>query len=210
MTVHDDAWARDVLIRVWPTSKWPITVAALQAVQAVGRLEGRYGYPQDPQWQGSHNWGAIQAPHGDDSNSFEHKDTHADGTVYVARFRKYPTDEDGASDLIRELYRRGPVAAILIEPGPISAAAMAKAMHDTGYFELAPEKYAQRIFSNAQAIAKSLGEPLEVTGPGTPGAGSAPSHGAAPAPGGSRFDPLMEIAVLGGAGYLVWRMLAHA
>jgi hypothetical protein len=203
LTAHDDPWARSVLLSVWPSQQWVPSLGALQAVQAVGRLEGRYGYPNDPQWKDSHNWGAIQAPHGTDADSFEHRDTHADGTVYIARFRKYATDEEGARDLIRELYRRAPVAAVLSGPTPIASTAVAKAMHDTHYFELKPELYAKRIYDNAKAIATAMGESLEILPPG---------QSAVPVPPAARStkpDPILGLGLLAGGAYLLWRIL-HA
>jgi hypothetical protein len=157
--VSRDAWARDVLRRVWPSS-WPRpTLAELQAVQAVGRHEGFYGFASSPpQWAGSNNWGAIQAPRGaDDSTSFEAGDTHPDGTAYTARFKRYPTPEAGALDLVRELYRR-PTVRAAARAGDLSA--MALAMRQTGYHESPPARYAAALDRNARAIAGALGEQL--------------------------------------------------
>lgn len=161
---HGDLWARTVLESVWTGA--PKTPAALQAVQAIGRLESNYGYPEgDSEWSASHNWGAVQEPHPTAENSFEHFDRNAAGQVYVGHFKRYPTDEAGASDFLHELVRRPSVLAVL---GSGSATAIATAMHDTHYFEAKPTDYANAIVRNAAAIAKSLKELAYVTlfGPG--------------------------------------------
>lgn len=184
---HGDAWARTVLESVWTGA--PKSPAALQAVQAVARLESAYGYPEgDSAWSGSHNWGAVQEPSPTVDNSFEHFDRDAKGNVYVGHFKRYPTDETGASDFLHELVRRPSVVQVL---GSGLATAIATAMHDTHYFEAKPADYARAIVRNATAIAKNLHEPIYVTSYG-PGLVSSSS------------DDLGLLA-LGGLGWLLWR-----
>jgi hypothetical protein len=130
-------------------------LAELQAAQAIGRFEGRYG-----SWKAANNWGAIQcgAPPCPE-NCFGHGDTDAEGVAYAACFRIYATPVDGAADLVRELYRREGVPEAM-EQG--NADLIAHRMRATGYFE-APEKlYAKAIASNAKQIALNNGEPLRV------------------------------------------------
>lgn len=159
-----DVWARGVLVSVWPTARpgeIP-TTAELQAVQAVGRLEGFYGMATKPAgWAGSNNWGAIQChnrpPCGADC--FEAGDNDEHGNAYRACFRRYASPEAGALDLLHELMRRAGVPAAL-KTG--NATAIAGAMRATGYFALAADAYAARIAGAAGAIASSLKEPLLV------------------------------------------------
>lgn len=165
---HGDSWARGVLASVWDS----VTHAApdptsLQAVQAIGRFEGRYGYPsadRDPAWQGSHNWGAVQEGHPTPENSFEHTDHRADGSTYVGHFKRYASDQAGARDLLHEIWRRPGVRAALPTG---SASAIAQAMSKSGYFEAGADKYASAIARHARAIAQSIGEPVRVTLGGT-------------------------------------------
>jgi hypothetical protein len=137
----------------------------MQLAQSVGRFEGHYGYPNDPAWTGSNNWGAIQEPHPTPDNSFEHKDHSANGTPYTGHFRKYATPEAGAKDLLHELYRRAEVRSVLNSG---STVALANAMHKTGYFESSPVSYARNLLRNAIEIARNLGEPLAVDAGGSP------------------------------------------
>lgn len=157
-----DVWAREVLLRAWPKGLGTPTRVELQAVQAVGRHEGFYGYAQRPLgWYGSNNWGAVHCsnppPCGDDC--FEARDSHADGSVYVACFKAYATPEAGALDLITNLYRRPAVRAV-IRSGDLLQ--LATAMRRTGYHETKPEVYGKALARNATALASSLGEPLAV------------------------------------------------
>lgn len=181
--LNRDQWARGVLERAYPEAA---SLQALQMIQAVGRFEGHYGHADDPAWAGSNNWGAIQCLHGPPcgNDCFEHKDTHADGTAYVACFRKYPSAIDGAKGLVHELLRRKAVADV-INTG--SATAVANAMRATGYFEAPAANYAKNLYRNAQAIATALGEKLVVTleppvlmPPARPPAPSSPRSSASP------------------------------
>lgn len=143
-------------------------------MQAIGRFEGYYGFASSPQgWYGSNNWGAIQcghaAPCGDDC--FEAGDHSATGVPYRTCFRRYPTPDAGAAALVHELYRRPSVVPPLRQG---DALGVATAMRQTGYHETAPEKYGAAIARNAQAIASSLGEPLQI------GARRSSSSGAGP------------------------------
>jgi hypothetical protein len=154
-----DPWARDVLLRAWPSSLPAPSSAELLGVQAVGRHEGFYGFASKPPgWAGSNNWGAIQCGHGppcDGTDCFEAGDHTATGAAYRTCFRIYKTAEAGAAGLIRELYRRPSVAEAL-RAGDLSAVALA--MRQTGYHETAPAIYAAALERNAAAIREALGE----------------------------------------------------
>lgn len=188
-----DLEARRVLRSVAPH----LGPAALVAVQAIGRFEGRYGSSFVTAEGPANNWGCIQCLHMPAPtmsrptklpsrtrcapDGVEAGDVHADGTAYTACFRVYATPEDGARDLVRRLGGYGERhAAILATLGTGSADAVAHAMHATRYFELEPDAYAARIAANARSIASALGEPPLVArawttlGPGSVGANKKP------------------------------------
>lgn len=135
------------------------TLPELQAAQAIGRFEGIYGA-----WGpggASNNFGAIQCGHYAPcaEGCFEHGDSHADGTDYVGCFRVYATPEDGAADLVRELYRR-PGVPEAMRAG--DAQAIATAMHDSQYFEADPQDYGSAIERFSEMVAEGVGEPWVV------------------------------------------------
>lgn len=177
-----DQWARKVLLAVWPRvlpGEAP-TATELQAVQAVGRFEGFYGWADRPAvWKGTQNWGACQCGHGPPcgNDCFETTDSHGDGTKYQGCFKRYPTPEDGAADLLRILTKKWPSVRAAMRTGDLDA--LATEMRRKGYFEAKAELYASKLFEHAQKIAQRLGEPLVVrragmspvqpgTQPGTP------------------------------------------
>jgi hypothetical protein len=148
-----DRDARGIVAGIMPGAP----LATLQILQAVGRFESGYGAGFK---NNANNWGAVQShkpPCGE--GSFEHGDTHADGTPYVTCFKSYDTPEAGARDMIQEIMRRPGVPALLATG---DATAVATAMRAGGYFEAPVEKYATAIVNNAKAIAASIGEPLVV------------------------------------------------
>ncbi len=106
-------FARPLILRGLDVHELPHVFSVVLAVHAVGWLETRYGTAWLGAGKGSKNWGAIQSgpPPCPVAKSFEYTDTNpnADGTStpYRICFRKYPTDEEGAADLVRiELVRR--------------------------------------------------------------------------------------------------------
>lgn len=159
-----DAWAREVVIRAWSDLglKRP-NLATLQAVQSIGRLEGFYGLATKPEgWAGSWNWGAVQCKHGTPCgvDCFEAVDSHADGTRYSWCFKRYPSAEAGAADLIRLVTKARPSVAKLLPGGDLLA--IATEMRATHYFEAPSDVYARGLLRNAQEIAAAIGEPLRV------------------------------------------------
>ncbi len=166
--LNREVWARGVLTRAWAKYGTP-TAPALQAAQAIARLESGGGYgvtgTSDPAWQGSNNWGAIKCtgtgvpPCGD--TCFEHVDTDGQGQVGIYCFQKYATPDDGAAGFLHELMRRPMVAANL---GSGNANAIAQAMkHAPAYMGLSAIAYGRLIALRAQQVAKAIGEPLYVT-----------------------------------------------
>lgn len=153
------AEARSVLLAAFAANGMAApTLSELQGVGGIGNLEGLYGSA----FGGANNWGAIQCGHGPPchANCVEVGDTHADGSGYQWCYRRYPTPTAGASDLVRELYRRELVPESL-RAG--DAQATAKHMRATGYFEAPADKYARGIAQRAEQIASALGEPLAFT-----------------------------------------------
>lgn len=136
------------------------SLTELQAAQAIARFESAYGgWPKGA--PPSNNWGAVQcvAKPPCPAGCFEHPDTHADGTKYQGCFRAYPTPVEGATEFVRQLYRREGVPAALRSG---DATRIADRMHATHYFELRPEAYAERIEEFAERVAEGMGEPLKV------------------------------------------------
>jgi hypothetical protein len=109
---------------------------------------------------GSNNWGAVQGT--GSAGSFQHVDYHADGTPYVAAYKKYSTPEEGFLDMARILFgggKRGQAGAAeiltAIEKGSLRDAVYAQ--HANGYFELAPEKYLAAVVSNYLKLTSNIG-----------------------------------------------------
>lgn len=155
---------------------------ALQVALGVCGVEG-WG-----QWSGemagSNNFGGDQVPasqgaagNGVTYYGVEHQDQHLDGTVYTTYFRYYvdgngrTAEENGAIDFLKVLAlrkRRDGSAPVLAPLRAGDAAATAKAMHDSGYYEGFPPdpvlNYTAGIVKNATLAADALGEPLDVGG----------------------------------------------
>jgi hypothetical protein len=90
------------------------TEGEVEAAQAVALSETGYGSRWSGAGVGSNNWGAILASSpGEDQ--FSYRDENESGP-YVAGFRRYPSDAEGAAAVAREVlasrWRPGVVAAI--------------------------------------------------------------------------------------------------
>jgi len=83
----------------------------------------------------SHNWGAIQG-----SPGAVCRDTHADGSPYHAPYRIYASDDAGAGDLWRELWRRPRVRRVLLDDA-LDPRGMAAVMRASGYYEAPLSRY---------------------------------------------------------------------
>ena len=228
-TASNDAFGRDVLQRTWPQTLGDVPdQRELQLVQAVSRGEGGYGLASyalldiepGPNYGAvigsstqTNNWGATQAgsPPCDPATSFMATDTSPNRKTaenpkgyYNACFRRNPTPEAGCASFLKILLvgssshpRQGVREAVRTG----SADEVARAMHASGYYEgfgaTVEDRitnYANAIAKNAERIAVNLGEPLLVTR----GEGGFFS----PGPAGGR---IVGLAMLLGAGYLVWR-----
>ena len=135
-----DIEAYAILVAAWDTVRVPPpTEAHLHVAMCVARHETRYGRSWQGAMIGSHNWGAIQAgrPPAKTGYSRLYQDSHPNkngsNTSYAICFREYPTDEDGARDLLRVLFAKRPFVLRAAETGNLKS--VAKEMHATGYFE---------------------------------------------------------------------------
>lgn len=142
--------AREVLRRVFRSREQRVSERELQAVQAIAHLESNYGAR-------GNNWGSVQCsasppcPPG----CMELTDTHADGTKYQWCYKTHDTPEEGAAELVRQLYRREGVPEALLRG---SALEIAEAMRATKYFEASASKYGAGIDARARIIGTALGE----------------------------------------------------
>ena len=117
---------------------------------------------------GSNNWGAVQTSSSVEGQYFTATDHHKDGTAYRARFRVYPTAQDGAADYLRILKRTGALSQT-------SVRAFAYQMHKGHYFEADPDKYAQAAQYHIDRMEKELGR--KFPGLNSDGAGTVPGIG---------------------------------
>lgn len=145
----NDREAKEVLRRAAHARGIPLGPRALQLVQAVARLETRYGTGWGGTCKGagvgSHNWGAIQGP------GFACVDTHEDGTPYLTSFRAYPSPESGAAALVTQLWSMRRVRRVLQEDS-IDVVGMATAMRRSGYYEAPLERYVTAMRNNLREL----------------------------------------------------------
>lgn len=80
----------------------------------------------------SNNWGAIISAGG--GPSFACVDRRSDGSVYSVRFRSYPTAEDGAADVVRQVIVRRPKVVAALSGSGASAYRASYAMRRSQYF----------------------------------------------------------------------------
>lgn len=114
--------------------------AEIQYLLAVSRLESGHGDNWKGAGVGSNNMGAIQVTPAMVAAGvpfFETTDTHADGTKYVGRFRRYPSKQHGLIDLARVLLRPNVRAAIARGDGDAAVAEQRR----NGYFEAPLARY---------------------------------------------------------------------
>ena len=159
-----DTQARQLLLQAWPTVLPGVTpnLAALQAVQSVGRAEAGYGNA----WPGTNNWGAIQRGRPDaagncPAGTVAHGDTHANGAGYLACFATYPSPLAGAQALIRAVFKiRGRDQTVL--PAALSGDQIAfdTALHDSAYYELGLQGHIESTTKNVAELAAALNEPV--------------------------------------------------
>lgn len=184
----------------------------LHGILAIARLETGYGtgWPT-PEGRAAHNWGAIQTSP-NDPQSFAATDTHptssGGATPYVAQFKKYATDEDGAGALVN--WFRSHAASLAALSSGVSLE-LSAAMHAAGYYEgrgaTVAERvrnHAQAVQRNAEAIAARLHSRVLWRLERAPAPPSPPPAPPAPPPasssgGGARFVPWFIVSALLGA-----------
>lgn len=138
-----------------------------QALQAVSWIETNYGQGWKPPGTGSHNMGAITTASPVEGRDFRYGDSHRipDGPVepYVTWFRGYASDDEGARDLVRKLYRDRP--GVLEAASNADLEGVAREMRETTYYEgVAPTRegqiaaYYERLQKAVALIAERLSE----------------------------------------------------
>lgn len=186
-----EKWARQAVIDGWAKAHpgYAPSLAELQAVQAVSRLESGYGsWGNHPKCGnngvGSNNWGSTQYPKlpkdgGCPDGTFLCEDYDAKHDHhYKVCFYKYATPADGAASVVRNM--TAPVrkkTGEAIKTG--DAEAISTAMYYEHYYGGFGKTDAERIEGHvkaltgaAQKIATALGEPLAVVRGGTSQGGS--------------------------------------
>jgi hypothetical protein len=144
-----DAWAYGIARSAAPS----MPENQRQYVLTVARGEGYYGKGWKGAGAGSNNWGAVQGT--GSAGSFQHGDTHADGSKYTTHFKAYRTPEEGFLDMAKYVLKPNVVAAL--NRGHLRDAVYAQ--HDNHYFELAPEKYFAAVSANYAKITSAVGWP---------------------------------------------------
>lgn len=175
-----DAQALAIALQARPTTPR----AALHMALVVGREETHYGDNWTNDGVGSNNWGAVQDPHPTPGSSFPTVDHHADGTPYTGNYRIYPTPEAGFSDLANNVLHPNVLAAATAGDG----FGAIQAMHQNGYFELDPLKYAAAAAKNYAAFLAATGEPALLNFSPSP---IAPAPAPAPVPA-QKKSPMTE------------------
>lgn len=87
------------------------TLSELQLAQAVGWIETAYGRAWKPPGQNSKNWGAVHAGASWKGPTFSYKESHPNengiSVPYMAGFRIYVSDLEGAADMIKRITSGG-------------------------------------------------------------------------------------------------------
>lgn len=187
-----ETWARQAVIDGWAKAKpgYQPSLAELQAVQAVSRLESGYGsWGNHPKCGnngvGSNNWGSTQYPKlPKDGNCPEGTFLCEDYDAvhdhhYKVCFYKYATPADGAASVVRNMTApQRPKTGEAIKTG--DAVAISTAMYDEKYYggfgktrEERIEGHVKALTGAAQKIAAALGEPVVIVRGGSSQGGSA-------------------------------------
>jgi hypothetical protein len=128
--------------------------AEIQFLLSVGRLESGYGDNWKPgEGKGSNNWFAIQEPNFATRAHFDHVDTHADGSKYVAHFKVYPAPQLSILDGRQTVLKPNVRAALAAGDGNAAVAAM----RANGYFEAPLSKYQSAMRAQHAAFIKATG-----------------------------------------------------
>jgi len=175
-----DQWAREIIkkaMQVWFPGQTP-TQRQMDIVQATCLAESGYGrgWGKYPDGMDSHNWGAVQSPKKPIDGAcppgyFCAQDTipQSDGTSipYLACFRKYPDDVQGAADVVYWLTtKKAPlIARAIAQNGTLED--VCAAFYDSRYYQGTGKTREARIQGRANGFAqhlarfsKTLGEPI--------------------------------------------------
>lgn len=129
----------------------PGTPQELQYGGAVGWLETNYGRGwSQPEMKTANNWGAVSCKPTDantDTCVPGQTDHYPDGTAYTTGFRKYPTSVDGAADELTHILKIRPMTyAALHSSAPTffrASYAMRRETYYGGFCPVATKKYGQ-------------------------------------------------------------------
>lgn len=189
-----EAWALGVVSRAFGLvhQRSPELQEAL-FIAALCRLESNYGRAYGE----AKNWGSVHAgkpPCGPGSILWTDKD--AQGNSYPICMKAYPSDEEGAADVVRLLTTRRPAVWKMIrERRPLEeiaaklrAGEVVNSQPVYGYFEAPAALYAKGLRNNLNAILKATGLP----DPFAPGASSSSE-------GGGGAVGIVALLLLGGA-----------
>jgi hypothetical protein len=131
------------------------SIREAQIIQSIGEHESNWGRGWIGPGVGSNNVGAIQAT---SAPSFIQNDSHANGNVYSAQFRVYPTLEKGAEDLVRHLTIIRPTVWAKIKSGDYMGTVTAMHNDKPIYYEAPIASYYQAVIDAARKIAPALHE----------------------------------------------------
>lgn len=164
-----DQWAADVLLKAWQelfnTAPSP---QALQAAQAIARLESMYGWPSEtkhPEWQGHHNWGSVHCMMRVDGKlkscmqdgvcvkGFMSTDK-INGVRTPTCFSSFPTNVEGAKYFLTQLLVRRPNVMAVIDSA--NAYRIALEMRKTSYFMREKTRDPEKIKADAAYYAGAM------------------------------------------------------
>ncbi len=164
MLSHSDAKA--ILEHVAPE----LTLGERVAAQAVALHESSYGAGwREGHGAGSHNWGAIMRPTGDDGPFFETRDsrpgtTDAAPIGFVGHFKVYPDDAAGALDVVHVALK--PNVRGAVEKKDLRA--VAQAMHDNVYYTGTSTSSLVNVMRYENALRAAVDKIISETGEDNP------------------------------------------
>lgn len=133
-----------------------------QCVQAVGWLETNYGMGWSEAIPGaadSNNWGAITAGAEWYGSTFEHRDSRPDSDGnniwYTTRFRRYPTPQDGATDLVNIVYLTR-LASVIDAAKRGDTLGFSTALYNTGYYKGFGKTPDERVARHHAAVLAAI------------------------------------------------------
>lgn len=144
-----------------------------QLVQAVAILETNYGEgwsKKIPGAYGSFNMGAITAGREWTGETFSHRDSYPDSTGkniwYETKFRRYPTPQDGMTDLVKVVYLKRPSVLAAAKAG--DSHGFSAAMYDTTYYKGFGKTREERIANHHRAVTGAIARMCKALGEDPP------------------------------------------